>query len=271
MKKRSAFKIKPVFLLMAAAILLVASTVGSTQAALTYYSENYMAEVTVSNIGVKLLENGAEVSRRNYINEKGKIWDDTNDGTLFASGKLKEVCADGTIKDVNAADLVLGKKYQEELKVENSGAIDSYVRMVITKSWKDANGKKDTTLSPALIDLELNTTDTEGNVVWIKDDKASTTERIVLYYKNILEVGETTPACTKTVRIDPAIGTKVVETVSTDANGLKTITFVYEYDGYDFYIEAEVDAVQTHNAVDAIKSAWGVDVTIAEGKITGVN
>ena len=24
----------------------------------------------------------------------------------------------------------------------------------------------------------------------------------------------------------------------------------------------EIDAVQTHNAVEAIKSAWGVDVTI---------
>ena len=28
--------------------------------------------------------------------------------------------------------------------------------------------------------------------------------------------------------------------------------------------EVEVDAVQTHNAVDAIKSAWGVDVNIAQ-------
>ena len=260
MKKKKAFKIKPLFLLIAAAVLLLASTVGSTQAALTYYSENYMAEVTVSNIGVKLLENGTEVSRRNYVDDKGITWDDTNDGTLFASGKLKEVCADGELKEVNASDLVLGKKYQEELKAENSGAIASYVRMIITKSWKDANGKKDTTLSPALIDLNLVT----GDNGWVVDQSASTPERTVLYYKNILKVGEATTACTDTVRIDPAISTKVIETVSTDAAGLKTITFVYEYDGYTFNIEAEVDAVQTHNAIDAIKSAWGVDVAVDE-------
>ena len=48
-----------------------------------------------------------------------------------------------------------------------------------------------------------------------------------------------------------------------DKNGYKTITTVYDYDGYSLQIEAEVDAVQIHNAVDAIKSAWGVDVDVA--------
>ena len=38
---------------------------------------------------------------------------------------------------------------------------------------------------------------------------------------------------------------------------------VYDYDGASFVVEAEVDAVQTHNARDAIKSAWGVDVEVA--------
>ena len=40
----------------------------------------------------------------------------------------------------------------------------------------------------------------------------------------------------------------------------------YLYNGYRFFLEAEVDAVQTHNAEDAIKSAWGVDVSIGEDK-----
>ena len=35
-----------------------------------------------------------------------------------------------------------------------------------------------------------------------------------------------------------------------------------QYDGYKFNIDAEVHAVQTHNVVDAIKSAWGVDVKV---------
>ena len=38
----------------------------------------------------------------------------------------------------------------------------------------------------------------------------------------------------------------------------------YTYNGYKFCLEAEVDAVQMHNAEDAIKSAWGVDVTVSD-------
>ena len=37
----------------------------------------------------------------------------------------------------------------------------------------------------------------------------------------------------------------------------------YKYNGYSFNLEVSVDAVQTHNAVDAVKSAWGKDVEIA--------
>ena len=47
------------------------------------------------------------------------------------------------------------------------------------------------------------------------------------------------------------------QTSQTDDNGLTTITTTYEYDGASFVLEATVDAVQTHNAEDAIKSAWG--------------
>ena len=39
------------------------------------------------------------------------------------------------------------------------------------------------------------------------------------------------------------------------------ITMIYKYDGVEFHVDVEVDAVQTHNAQDAIKSAWGVDAT----------
>ena len=43
-------------------------------------------------------------------------------------------------------------------------------------------------------------------------------------------------------------------------------TYEYVYDGYKFFLEAEVNAVQTHNAADAIKSAWGVDVNVSADK-----
>lgn len=248
MKKKS-FKVAPVVLLGAAAVLLVSSAVGSTQAALTYYSENYSAEVTVSSIGVSLLENGEVVSRRNYLQDDK--WDETT-GTL-----LKNMLAEGE-------ELTLGKSYEEEIGVLNSGAIDTYVRVILTKSWQDADGMKDATLSPELIDLNLVT----GNG-WVIDEEASTPERTVLYFTDILPVGVETPALSDTLNIDPAIGTKMIKTESVDENGYKTITYDYEYDGYSFVVEAEVDAVQTHNAADAIKSAWGVDVNVAaDGSIS---
>lgn len=241
-KKKFPFRVTTAVLLSASAVLLIGSTVGSTRAALTYYSENYGAEVTVSNIGVSLLENGETVSRRDY--DSNGEWNETS-GALLA--------------DLQEEAIVPGKEYDEALAVSNSGSIDSYVRVILNKSWTDSEGSTDPNLSPELIDLNLLTDNG-----WIIDEDASTAERTILYYTNILPAGETTPALSDTVRIDPAVADKVTEEVTTDENGYKTITFTYAYDGYTFELEAEVNAVQTHNAQDAIKSAWGVDVDVAD-------
>ena len=241
-KKKFPFRVTTAVLLSASAVLLIGSTVGSTRAALTYYSENYGAEVTVSNIGVSLLENGETVSRRDY--DSNGEWNETI-GTLLA--------------DLQEETIVPGKEYDEALAVSNSGSIDSYVRVILNKSWTDSEGSTDPNLSPELIDLNLLTDNG-----WIIDEDASTAERTILYYTNILPAGETTPALSDTVRIDPAVADKVTEEVAIDENGYKTITFTYAYDGYTFELEAEVNAVQTHNAQDAIKSAWGVDVDVAD-------
>ncbi|MBM6668067.1 hypothetical protein H6A64_09505 [Lacrimispora saccharolytica] len=241
-KKKFPFRATTAVLLSASAVLLIGSTVGSTRAALTYYSENYGAEVTVSNIGVSLLENGETVSRRDY--DSNGEWNETI-GTLLA--------------DLQEETIVPGKEYDEALAVSNSGSIDSYVRVILNKSWTDSEGSTDPNLSPDLIDLNLLTDNG-----WIIDEGASTAERTILYYTNILPAGDTTPALSDTVRIDPAVADKVTEEVTTDENGYKTITFTYAYDGYTFELEAEVNAVQTHNAQDAIKSAWGVDVDVAD-------
>ena len=150
------------------------------------------------------------------------------------------------------------KDYEEKLSVQNSGSIDNYVRVTLRKSWQDEEGKK-TNLSPELIELDV----IEGNG-WVVDDSASTEERTVLYYTGILPVGAETPAFTESISIDPIIGTKVIKTVE---GGV--VTYEHEYNGYKFVVEADVDAVQTHNAADAIKSAWGVDVAVsADGSIS---
>ena len=76
-----------------------------------------------------------------------------------------------------------------------------------------------------------------------------------------IPAGKSTPALSDTLKIDGSIATKVKQDV-TEKDGYKTITTTYAYDGYNFQLEAEADAVQTHNAQDAIKSAWGVDVDV---------
>ena len=63
--------------------------------------------------------------------------------------------------------------------------------------------------------------------------------------------------------IDSSVGSKVVqETEETDEGTL--VRTSYAYDGYQFYVGIEADAVQARNAQDAIKSAWGVDVQVSE-------
>ena len=74
-------------------------------------------------------------------------------------------------------------------------------------------------LSPELIDLNLLT----GNG-WVIDESASTRERTVLYYASALASGESTSPLSDTISIDPAVGTKVTRTESTDAEGNTTIT-----------------------------------------------
>lgn len=235
-----------VLLFSASAVLLLGSVAGSSQAALTYYSEDYQAEIELTEIGVTLLENGTPAGGQLLKNLTGE-----NNGEPIQPGRL----------------------YTEELSVQNSGSIDEYVRVIVYRYWwedADANqpsgqadlengGKKRTDLSPELIKLHLK----EGSG-WVEDTSASTDERMVLYYTNVLPIGKSSSTLSDTLMIDSSVLEKVNTNVSTTNDG-KVITLEYDFDGVRFVLEAEVDAVQTHNAQDAIKSAWGVDVTIGEG------
>ena len=243
MKKN--FMKKPMTLLAVAAVLLVGSTVGSTQAALVYYSENYSAEVTVSNIGISLVENEEVINYRNYIDD-GK-WDKKTDSAILMEDMIKE-----------GEKLVPGKVYDEELKVANSGAIDSYIRVILSKYWVDPEGNRTTDADPAYIQL------TPGSSKWLKDADASNEEREIYYYSEVVAVEETTEALITKLTIDPKVAKELIQTT----NGNNIITYEYKYDGYTFVVEAEAQAVQTHNAEDAIKSAWGVDVTITDGSLS---
>ena len=236
MKKVKSIFMKPTILLGIAAVLLLGSGVGSARAALTYYSYQYSASMDMSTIGVSLKENGKVVSPKTY--------DDQGDATTNGEGKLLQ----NLLKEDEK--FVLGKTYDEKLAVENSGNIDTFVRVVLTKSWQDKEGKN-VDLSPALIELGFNQ---DG---WVINEAQSTDERVVLYYTKVVESKKTTPDFMKTIRISNQLST-----MYTKVEDEKTIKYQYTYNGYTFTLDAEVDAVQTHNAKDAIKSAWGIDVNV---------
>lgn len=250
-KKKNRFPKKTALLLGAAALLLLGSTVGSTRAALTYYSENYVAGVEMSSIGITLLENDQTISKRNY--DKNGEW--------MVEKEERELLQDLLGENEK---IVPGKHYDEKLTVQNSGNIDSLVRVIVTKSWTDKEGGSvpKTTLDPKLIDLHVQ----DGNG-WVEDKGAATAERSIWYLNGVLKAGESVDF-SDYLRIDPAIRDKMTETV--EGRGAVTIhTFTYEYDQYTFHISISAEAVQTHNAADAVKSAWGVDVSDVITNVSG--
>lgn len=246
-EKLLSLKNKPVILLAVAAVLLLVSTVGATQAAITATNkDSYTAKMQAPTLSVSLLEN--QGTEEDSFVEIGK--------SVILSKML----------DQSNGKLIPGKIYKEELKVQNDGDTDAYVRVVITKNWLDADGKPDRMLSPKNIKLVF---DDQGE--WIVDASASTSERTVLYYKNILSAkGGVTPVFLETLQVQNGFDLIVKEEKVSESNGYKVIEYSHPYDGYSMNISVEVDAVQTYDAAEAIKSAWGVEATLADGVITEI-
>lgn len=227
--------------------LLLFSTVGGARAALTYFSDTYVSRVQMSNIGVTLLENGNAIAKRDYNKTSDGTWDETT-GVLL-SNMLKK-----------GEKFKVGQKYKEELSVQNSGTIDQYVRVSIYKYWMK-DDKKDQSLSPDLIDLNL----VNIGSGWLLDESSSTDERTVLYYSKLLEEGKTSSLFADSIKVDGIVATRVTQVpVEGKPNTIRT---VYDYDGMHFCVEVKVDAVQDHNAEDAIWSAWGSKVTVNDGTL----
>ena len=99
------------------------------------------------------------------------------------------------------------------------------------------------------------------------DSAAATAERTVLYYQPLLPVGEETDPFSDILVIDPAMAEAVTETK--EVNGDYTvIRRTYDYDGCQFVLEVRADAVQTHNAEEAILSAWGQKMSVRDGRLS---
>ena len=243
-------------LFLIAILLLLVGTVGYARAALTIRSEEYSSRVEMKDIGVTLVENGTAVASRDYASAQDGSWTGNVEGTLCA-GLVPE-----------GEEFEIGRKYDEVLTVRNSGTINEYVRVQIFRYWEDKNGKKQPELDPGLIDLHFTTA---GGWLEDPDNNSTTSERNVFYYTSILPAGEETAPLTDTLKINEMIATKVTETTVSKEGKYTVIHTTYDYDGTRFVIEAKVDAVQTHNAADAILSAWGRHVTVdGSGNITSL-
>ena len=189
-----------------------------------------------------MLENGGIIAYRNYSK----------------SGNLEELFG-----EINFDGLEIGEDIEKRITIKNSGNISEFVRIIITKYWADKDENKIENKNGGVdIDelIELNFT---GDENWLIDEARATTERTLAYYKKAIDVREETGALIDSIKISPDIY-DYGYTISEDDNG--NIAVDYNISGFNMIIE--VDAVQTHNAKVAIKSAWGIDVEISEDEST---
>ena len=233
-----------VLFVLAGALLLVGA-IGAVQAAPRIVSNDYRAEVVLTDIETALTENTKAPGDKGIVREG----DDDLLTTFLADNDEEEV--------------KIGKTYTYELGVRNVAEVDEaktknngipqYVRVTVNKYWVivdpttgepmvDKNGKlKDPGLNPDYINLHF-----VENKYWTIDKAASTKERTVLYYSGIINPGEDSMSVfTDKLTIDSR--------VLTDVSGTNN----YKYKNVQFRIQATVDAVQTHNGNDAMTSAWG--------------
>lgn len=141
-----------------------------------------------------------------------------------------------------------GKAYDEALTVQNDGEIEEYVRMTLYRYWTVGENRQ-TTLTPGLIDFG------SPGQGWVEDASASTPERSVFYYTTPLAPGETTQPLCSSLTISPDVLSSV--TLSEDGTAA-----TYDYNGTSFVFQAEADSVQARSAEEAIRSAWGIQVSV---------
>ena len=186
---------------------------------------------------------------------------------------LTEQVAGGEVKTVSDGELTLsdetmtvGKVYDDVIGVENNGAADEYVRVIVRRYWTDEKGKR-LDLSPEYIELA----EEPG---WTKVSGINE-EYSIYYLTSPLSNDKTDGKNQKTLftgfRINEAvktegkkimIGTKEYdsdEEAAAAAGAGDVITYTYTYNGVKFNVEAEAQSVQTHNSAEAIRSLWGVD------------
>ena len=132
-------------------------------------------------------------------------------------------------------------------------------------------------MDPALIKLAYRdgtTVKAYNNGAWAVNSKEHTEESDTYYLTNVLGGHETSDPLFNELCIDREVANlanvhTTTTTTQTESGKVTVITYRYDYDDFTFYIEADVQAIQTHNASDALKSLWGVNnVSAGNGTLT---
>lgn len=239
----------PLMLFAAGLVIVGASGAGATRAAMTYSTEAEQVDFSTSKLSVDIME----LQKKDYVSVK--------ESALSFTSIMEELNLTDNDKE-NDRPLTIGKAYPEEVQVVNdsTGNYKEYVRVVVKKGWTDVDGKKDLFLNPSLIKLGV-------SADWITASE-STEEEQIYYFNRPLNNGEAVKFL-ESITIDNEVLT-YVKTVDGDVAG--TVVNEYKYNDKKFFVELRVDAVQEHNAKDAILGAWGVNATLdSNGQITDIN
>lgn len=291
MKKKVKFSKRTTALIVAAVLLLAGGGVAGTRAALNIQSELYRAHFYLNHLQVHLIENDHDVCVHAQHENNLDGFDKATGELATELGYVHPYEGEETLGTVDP-----GKIYPEKIQAKNGSNIDEFVRLTVRKYWmeekKDAEGNtvvddegnpvmvKSSKLSPDRIKLMYGKNkDPYNRSAWIENESEGTAESKTYYYKTDLSNGETSAPLFDQLMIDATVadlGKVTEDKIETqDGNTKKTVyTYTYQYDGCTFFIEADVQAIQTHNANEAIRSQWGVDDVTAtysdpEGKGNG--
>lgn len=246
-------------LFIVASALVIAGIVGSfaAESGMDYQSDKYEATFFLNHLQVHLLENGLDVCGG----------ENTLDGENKITGQLCQHL--GYAGDDKLGKFEPGKIYKEEIAARNGQDIPIYIRMTVRKYWIDPEtGEKVPELSPAFIKLSYGDKDYNDSA-WQLSEQESTNEASTYYYTEQLPAGkDSAPLFDKLVVSSKIADDYEITESKNEETGVTTYSYTYKYDGSAFMIKADVQAVQTHNANDAIESQWGAGlVKVQDGKL----
>ena len=277
MKKKVRFSKRTTALIVAAVLLLAGGGVAGTRAALNIQSDYYRAQFYLNHLQVHLIENGKDVCERSgHLNDLNG--DTKTRGALATS---LEYSYDSKTDTETLGTVEPGMVYKEEVAAKNGSDIDEFVRITVRKYWmepekdkdgnvvKDENGdpkmSRSSTLSPDRIQLMFGGTVGYNTKKWKENAAEKTAESSTYYYRTDLSSRETSKLLFDQLKIDAQlVDLGTMKTEETTEGNKKVYTYTYQYEGATFYIEADVQAIQTHNVNEAIKSQWGVSNVTAE-------